>query len=184
MQDAFSAIEKCTKPTIAAIHGHCIGAGIDLASACDIRHASACAKFSIKEVDVGMAADLGTLQRMPKICGNDSLLRELVYTARVFKPAEAVTLGMVSKVAETNGPEGVREQALALSSVIAAKSPTAVAGSKCSLSFSREHSTADGLEHVLALNTALLQTSDIPAILQHAAKNDTPAFASLVPPTR
>eukprot|EP00041_Stephanoeca_diplocostata_P017450 m.351500 g.351500 ORF g.351500 m.351500 type:complete len:118 (-) comp20702_c0_seq4:121-474(-) len=59
-----------------------------------------------------------------------------------------------------------------------------VAGSKCSLSFSREHSTADGLEHVLALNTALLQTSDIPAILQHAAKNDTPAFASLVPPTR
>eukprot|EP00041_Stephanoeca_diplocostata_P017447 m.351615 g.351615 ORF g.351615 m.351615 type:complete len:89 (-) comp20702_c0_seq16:402-668(-) len=77
MQDAFSAIEKCTKPTIAAIHGHCIGAGIDLASACDIRHASACAKFSIKEVDVGMAADLGTLQRMPKICGNDSLLRYL-----------------------------------------------------------------------------------------------------------
>lgn len=77
------------------VHGHCIGGGIDLISACDIRYCSKDAWFSVKEVDVGLAADIGTLQRFPKITGNDSLVRELIYTARKFTPDEALRLGFV-----------------------------------------------------------------------------------------
>lgn len=80
---------------ISLVHGHCIGGGIDLIAACDIRYCSKDAWFSVKEVDVGLAADIGTLQRFPKITGNDSLVRELIYTARKFTPEEALKLGLV-----------------------------------------------------------------------------------------
>ena len=75
--------------------GFCVGGGIDLITACDIRYCSKDAWFTIKEVDVGLAADIGTLQRLPKIVGNDSLVRELVYTAKNFTPEEALKLGLV-----------------------------------------------------------------------------------------
>ncbi|CEJ01927.1 hypothetical protein RMCBS344292_15947 [Rhizopus microsporus] len=81
-QDAFTAIERCPKPVIAAIHGACIGGGVDLITACDIRYCTKDAFFSVKEVDVGLAADVGTLQRLPKVIGNHSLVRELCYSAR------------------------------------------------------------------------------------------------------
>lgn len=81
-QDSFTAIELCSKPVIAAIHGACVGGGIDLITACDIRYCSKDAFFSVKEVYVGLAADVGTLQRLPKVIGNHSLVRELCYTAR------------------------------------------------------------------------------------------------------
>lgn len=82
---------------IAAIHGACIGGGVDMISAADIRYCSSDAWFQIKEVDIGMAADVGTLQRFQKIIGSDSLVRELVYTARKFTAAEAVQQGFVSR---------------------------------------------------------------------------------------
>lgn len=81
-QDAFTAIELCSKPVIAAIHSGCIGAGVDLVTACDIRYCSKDAFFCVKEVDVGLAADVGSLQRLPKIIGNNSLVRELCFTGR------------------------------------------------------------------------------------------------------
>lgn len=80
---------------IALVHGHCVGGGIDLISACDIRYCTKDAWFSVKEVDIGLAADIGTLQRFPKIVGNDSLARELIYTARKFTSDEAKSLGLV-----------------------------------------------------------------------------------------
>ena len=86
LQDAVSSLEKVRVPVIAAIHGLCIGAGVDLCSTADIRIASKCAKFTIKEVDIGLAADIGTLQRFQKVVGNDSWTRELAYTARFFSP--------------------------------------------------------------------------------------------------
>jgi delta(3,5)-delta(2,4)-dienoyl-CoA isomerase len=86
---------QCPQPVIAAIHSACVGAGIDVASACDIRFCSSDAFFSIKEVDVGLAADVGTLQRMPKAVGNDSLFRELAYTGRRFDAQEAKKLGFI-----------------------------------------------------------------------------------------
>ncbi len=89
LQNSFNSIAKCPKPVIAAVHGGCIGAGLDLISAVDIRYCSNDAYFSIREVGIGMAADLGTLQRLPKIVGNDSIVRELAFTARNLPSTEA-----------------------------------------------------------------------------------------------
>jgi len=101
MQDSFSSIEQCKQPVIAAVHNACMGAGVDLLCACDIRYASKDAFFSIKEVDVGLASDIGTLQRMPKIVGNEGLVRELAYTARHFSAQEALQFGFVTRVLDS-----------------------------------------------------------------------------------
>ncbi|XP_072776947.1 delta(3,5)-Delta(2,4)-dienoyl-CoA isomerase, mitochondrial isoform X1 [Taeniopygia guttata] len=94
-QESFSAMERCPKPVIAAVHGPCIGAGVDLISACDIRFCSQDAYFQVKEVDMGLAADVGTLQRLPKIVGSQSLVNELAFTARVMRAPEALSCGLV-----------------------------------------------------------------------------------------
>lgn len=90
--------EDCEKPVVAATHSHCIGGAIDLLSACDVRFAAADSIFSIKEVDIGLAADIGTLQRFPKIVRSESVARELALTARNFSAQEALDIGFVSKV--------------------------------------------------------------------------------------
>ncbi|UJR14927.1 hypothetical protein I4U23_001909 [Adineta vaga] len=94
-QASLRAVDKCEKPVIAAIHGHCIGAGVDLTACCDIRYSSRDALFSIKEVDMGLAADVGTLQILPKSVINHSLFRELVFTSRIFKTDEAQQIGLI-----------------------------------------------------------------------------------------
>ena len=98
MQAAFTTSEKCVKPVIAAISGGCIGGGVDLITACDIRLCSEDAWFCVKEVDVGLAADVGTLQRLPKCIGSQSLVRELCYTGRRMRADEALRCGLVSHV--------------------------------------------------------------------------------------
>ena len=144
---------------IAAIHGYCIGAGVDLASACDIRICAKDTKFTIKEVDIGLAADIGTLQRFQKVVGNESWARELAYTARFFNHEEALQRGFVSSIHENK--EEVLKQALALAQVIAAKSPVAVSTSKRSIVYSRDHTVQEGLDHISTLNASMLQTDDM-----------------------
>lgn len=97
-QDSMSSLEQCRKPVIAAVHSGCIGAGVDLITAADMRYCTKDAYFQVKEVDIGMAADVGTLQRLPKVIGSDSLARELCYTCRKLPAAEALDRGLVSKV--------------------------------------------------------------------------------------
>ncbi|XP_041354116.1 delta(3,5)-Delta(2,4)-dienoyl-CoA isomerase, mitochondrial-like isoform X2 [Gigantopelta aegis] len=158
-QETFSVIEKCPKPVIAAIHNACIGGGIDMTSACDIRYCSQDAWFQIKEIDVGLAADVGTLQRFPKIVGNDSLTRELAYTARKFYADEAKQMGFISRIFPDK--ETMVQSALDVASLIASKSPVAVQGTKVSLVFSRDHSVPEGLEHIAMWNQAMLQSEDL-----------------------
>ncbi len=105
--------EHCQKPVIGAAHGVCYGGAIDLLSTCDIRFTASDAVFSIKEVDVGLAADIGTLQRFPKVVGNESWARELALTARVFKPDEALRFGFVSRIVQGSRKEVVGEQRFA-----------------------------------------------------------------------
>lgn len=159
LQRPVNAIADCPKPVIGAIHGACIGGAIDVLSACDIRYSSSDAWFTIKEVDVGLAADLGTLQRFPKIIGNDSMARELALTARKFDASEAKDIGFVSKIYENK--EETLSAALEVAKGIAEKSPVAVQGTKIVMNYARDHSVADGLVQIAEWNAAQLQSEDL-----------------------
>nr|KAF6409693.1 enoyl-CoA hydratase 1 [Rousettus aegyptiacus] len=158
-QETFSVIEKCPKPVIAAIHGSCVGGGVDLITACDIRYCAQDAFFQVKEVDLGLAADVGTLQRLPRVIGNQSLVNELSFTARKMMADEALSSGLVSRVFPDK--EATFDAALALAAEIATKSPVAVQGTKVNLLYSRDHSVAEGLNHMASWNMSMLQSQDI-----------------------
>ncbi|KAG0245349.1 protein transport protein S31 [Mortierella sp. GBA43] len=170
-----SAIERCDKAVIAAVHGACIGGGIDITTACDIRYASKDAFFSVKEVDVGLAADVGTLQRLPKVVGNISWVRELCLTARNFDAAEALEHGFISKILPD--PAKVVEEAIATAKLIAEKSPVAAIGTKHLLNYSRDHSVQEGLDYTAAWNMVMLTTPDLPAAAAAAMQKQKATFA-------
>lgn len=176
-QRSMSAPEICHKPVIALVHGHCVGGGINLVASCDIRYACDDALFSVREVDVGLAADIGALQRMPREIGNDSLLRELVYTARNFNPEEAKTLGFISRVFPDR--DSMITAGLELAKVIASKSPIAVQGSKIHLIFSRDHTVEDGLKHMVAWNIGMLQSEDTVKAAMSQMTKEPATFAKL-----
>ncbi|KAJ7134002.1 Delta2-dienoyl-CoA-isomerase [Mycena crocata] len=177
-QHALGTPERCAFPVIAAVHGLVVGLGIDIISACDIRYAAEGTQFTIKEVDVGLAADIGTLSYLTKITANASLARELAYTARMFGADEALQLGFLSRVV-SGGREGVVKAALDLAGVIASKSPIAVSGTKRILNHSRDHSVAANLDYTAVWNAAALQTDDITESLRAAKTRGTPVFAPL-----
>jgi enoyl-CoA hydratase len=158
LQDCFSAVEQARPPVIAAIHGGCIGAGVDLVSACDIRLASADAFFQIAEVDVAITADLGTLQRLGYLIPQ-GVLRELTYTGRRVGAEEAARLGLANRVEADR--DSVIAAGLELARTIAAKSPLAVAGAKKNLNHSRGRPVEDGLRDVALWNAAALATADL-----------------------
>ncbi|XP_051900131.1 delta(3,5)-Delta(2,4)-dienoyl-CoA isomerase, mitochondrial [Pristis pectinata] len=171
-QESFNVIEKCPKPVIAAIHSACIGGGMDLITACDVRLCSQDAWFQVKEVDIGMAADVGTLQRLPKVMGNASLVSELVYTARKMMADEAMRCGLVSRVFKDK--ETMLEGAFDMATEIASKSPLAVQGSKLNMIYSREHSVKEGLNYIATWNMSMLQTEDIGKSAQAAMEKKSP----------
>ena len=158
LQDCFTAVEQARPPVIAAIHGGCIGAGVDLAGACDIRLVSADAFFQIAEVDVAITADLGTLQRLGYLIPQ-GLLRELAYTGRRVAAEEAARIGLANSIAADR--EAVIAAGLELARTIAAKSPLAVAGAKKNLNHSRGRPVEDGLRDVALWNAAALATADL-----------------------
>lgn len=161
-QDSLTALERCPVPVIAAIHGACVGGGVDLACAADIRLASSDAHFVVKEVELGLAADAGTLQRLPRLLGNGSLVRELAFTARPLPAEEAARHGLVSAVLPDQA--ALMASAGAMARRIAALSPVAVAGTKANLNFARDAPTVGmGLEYAALWSAAMLQTGDIPA---------------------
>ncbi|XP_067130537.1 delta(3,5)-Delta(2,4)-dienoyl-CoA isomerase, mitochondrial-like [Centruroides vittatus] len=158
-QESFNAIENCQKPVIAAVHNGCIGGGVNLICACDIRYCTEDAWFKVKEIDAGMAPDLGALQRLPKIVGNDSLVRELIYSCSKVFSSEAKEVGLVSRVFPTK--EAMMTAAFELAKTIAKKSPVAVQGAKVALNFSRDHSVPDGLDFMTFWNMTMLQSEDV-----------------------
>ena len=157
-QDSNTVIEKCRKPVIAAIHSHCIGAGVDLTSACDIRMASEDAVFSIRETRMALVADLGTLQRVPYIIG-EGRFRELAFTGRDFGAAEALEIGYVTHVLKDR--ESLYAKAGELAAEIAACSPLAVQGTKDAIIYSRDHGVHAGLAYEAQKNAALLPCEDV-----------------------
>ena len=173
LQAVISSIERCRKPVIAAIHGACLGGGVDIATACDIRHCSADAVFSVKEVDVGMTADLGTLQRLPKLVG-EGMARELAYSGRNVRGEEAFSIGLVSRCYPT--PTELVAGTNELAATIAAKSPLAVRGCKEMITYARDHALADSLNHIATWNAAMLISVDLEEAINAARERRRPVF--------
>jgi enoyl-CoA hydratase len=173
LQDSVNAVERCRKPVIAAIHGYCLGGGVDIACACDLRLATAAARFSVKEVDLAIVADLGTLQRLPAIVGQ-GIARELAFTGRRFNGEEARSFGFVNQVHPDR--QALEAAAVALAEDLAAKSPLTLRGIKETMNFSRDHSIADGLRHVAVRNAAMLVSKDLEEAVVAFMQNRPPRF--------
>ncbi|XP_053177520.1 delta(3,5)-Delta(2,4)-dienoyl-CoA isomerase, mitochondrial isoform X2 [Scomber japonicus] len=179
-QETFSVIEKCPKPVVVAVHGACVGGGVDLITACDIRLCTQDAWFQVKEVDIGLAADVGTLQRLPKVIGSRSLVNELALTARKMYADEAKSSGLVSRVFADK--EALMAGALEMAGEIAGRSPVAVQGTKINLIYSRDHSVAEGLDYMATWNMSMLQTQDVMKSAQASMEKQSPktiAFSKL-----
>lgn len=179
-QSTFNALENTRLPVIAAIHGACIGGGIDMISACDIRLASADAYFSIEEINIGMTADVGTLQRLPKAMPM-GIVTELAMTGRRFTAAEAHGWYMINAIHPDAA--AVRTAALEMAAEIASKSPLAIAGVKKSVTFARDHSVADGLEQIATWNGGMLRPEDLMAAMQARMAKAEAVFADLLTPS-
>ncbi|MGI9133902.1 MAG: crotonase/enoyl-CoA hydratase family protein [Rhodoferax sp.] len=173
LQDTLTSLERCRKPVLAAIHGACVGGGIDLITCADMRYASADAYFTIKEIDIGMTADVGTLQRLPKLIG-DGMVRELAYTGRQFGAAEALDMHLLNRVFATREAlyAGVRE----IAASIAAKSPLSVRGTKEMIAYARDHSVSDSLNYIATWNAAMLMSKDLGEAMQANATRRAPVF--------
>ena len=158
LQSAITAAELCSKPILAAIHGACVGGGVDLVAACDMRYATQDARFAVKEVDLAIVADVGTLQRLPRLIG-EGLARELAYTGREFDGKEAHTMRLVNQT--FTDKESLMKAVMEIAGTIARKSPLTIRGIKDTLNYSRDHSVAEGLEYVAVKNADILFSADL-----------------------
>ena len=176
LQDMLSKLEKLRIPVLAGIQGGCIGGGLDLVTAADMRFASKDAFFCIQEVNIGMAADIGTLQRLPRVIP-EGKVRELAYTGRRMPAEEALEAGLVNKVYENHEEmvSGLREMA----AVIASKSPLAVYGTKAILNFSRDHTIAEGLEYNALWSGAMLPQEDMAEAMISNIEKREPEFKDM-----
>ncbi len=177
LQDSFSAIDTCRVPVIVAIHGACVGGGIDLIAAADIRVASEDAWFSVQEINVAIVADLGTLQRAPYLLPL-GILKELAYTGRKMMADEAKSLGFINHIHSTK--EATLEAAFEIARAIAGKSPLAVVGTKAVLNHARDHSIADGLDYVATWNSGMLLGEDLMKAATAALTRQETTFANLL----
>lgn len=173
MQRPFERLFQLRVPTICAIHGHCIGGGLDLASACDIRLASREASISLRETRIAIVADLGSLQRLPPIIGQGRT-RELAFTGRDVGAAEALAMGLVNAVCES--PEELFEKAHALARQIADNPPRTVEGVKVVLNRQISGAVSDGLDHVATWNSAFLASEDLGEAVSAFVARRPPAF--------
>jgi delta(3,5)-delta(2,4)-dienoyl-CoA isomerase len=162
---------------ICVLHGISIGLAIDVACCADIRLCASKTRFAVKEVDIGMAADIGTLARLPKIVGSTSWVKDVCMTARDFSAQEALTQGFVSGVHEDKA--AAVQAGLAMAASMAEKSPVAVQGTKELLNYGREHGTADSLRYTTVWNSAMVQSEDFAKGMMSGLKRTKPRFEKL-----
>jgi enoyl-CoA hydratase len=173
MQASTEGLARCRKPVLAAVHGWCIGGGIDVIAACDFRYCSREAKFSLREVRVGITADLGALQRLPRIIGEGNT-RELAYTGGDIDADRALQMGLVNQVFAT--PEELLAAARATARKIADNPPLVVQGAKQVMEYCADKSVADGLRYVAVWNSAFLQSHDLAEAFAAFAERRPPRF--------
>ncbi|MBZ6378071.1 enoyl-CoA hydratase [Pacificimonas flava] len=176
LQQAFNVIESCRVPVIAAVHGACIGGGVDMVCACDIRLASDNAYFTIQEINIGIVADVGTIQRIPYLLP-EGIVRELTYTGRKFPAEEARSFGFVNRVTGTH--EETVDAAFAMAQEIASKSPVAVMGCKTLLNRGRGMTVEQGLDYVGVWNAAFIHGDDMKEAVSAQMQKRPPKFADI-----
>lgn len=173
LQSTATSLEKCRKPVIAAIHGACIGGGLDIVLAADFRYASQDAQFCVREADMAIVADVGTLQRLPHVVG-EGIAREWIMTACDVDAARAAEARLVNAVYPDRG--ALLDAALATARRLAAKSPLTLRGIKQVLNYSRDHSIQDGLEYVAGWNAAMLMSEDLEKAAMAGMAGQAPQF--------
>ena len=180
LQDSFTCFEKARMPVLTAIQGGCVGGAVDMVTAADMRYASEDAWFCIQEINIGMTADVGTLQRLPKIIP-EGVARELAYTGRRMSAKKAYEVGLVNQIFSTH--EELVEGVLDIAGEIATKSPLAIWGTKESINFTRDHSVADSLNFIATWQAGMYQPQDMASVFEAQSKNEEPEFDDL-PPAR
>ncbi len=176
LQESFTALEQARMPVLAAIQGGCIGGAVDLVCACDMRYATAEAFLVVQETNIGMTADVGTLQRLPKLIP-DGLAREFVYTGRRMPAQRAQQIGLVNEVFDTHEEMLTGVRAIALE--IAAQSPLAVWGAKESLVYARDHGVPDSLHQIATWQTGAFQPADMTEAFTAKAQQRPPVYPDL-----
>ena len=179
LQDSFTALEQARIPVLCAIQGGCIGGAIDMVSAADMRYCSADAFFCVMEINIGMTADVGTLQRLPKIIP-EGIARELAYTGDRMPAQRALECGLVNQVFEDH--DSLVEGVLEIAGRIATRSPLAIWGTKEMINYTRDHSVADGLRYIAGWQSGMFQPADM--FEEFAAKGEkrAPIFEELPEP--
>lgn len=173
LQRTINALEACRKPVLAAVTGACVGGGLDILAACDIRYCSEDAYFSIKEIDLGMVADLGSLQRLPSIIGPGKTA-ELAYTGRNVSGQEAARIGLVNHCYPDI--EGLKAGVMKIARSIAEKSPLSTRGIKEVLLYARDHSVSDSLNQISIWNAAMFLSNDLEEAFRAALAKRPPEF--------
>ncbi|MCG8611688.1 MAG: crotonase/enoyl-CoA hydratase family protein [Pseudomonadales bacterium] len=178
LQDSLSSLEKARIPVLVAIQGGCIGGALDLVCAADCRYASEDAFFTIKETELGMTADVGTLQRFPKLVP-EGMVRELAYTGRRFTAAEAQSMGLVNRVFPDH--DALVTGVLDIAAQIAANSPLAVVGCKEMINFSRDHSVQDSLKYMATWQSGMFRPNDMMKTFAAKAQKTQASFDEVWP---
>ncbi len=178
LQGSFNCLDDARMPVIAAVQGGCIGAGVDMTSACDIRYATEDAFFQIAEINIGMTADVGTFPRLCKLLP-EGWVRELAYAGRRLPAAKAKEIGLVNDVFPTH--EAMMAHVMALAAEIAEKSPVAVAGSKRMINYARDHSIADGLDYIATWQAGMFSPPHMMEAFAAKAQKRAPNFPDLAP---
>jgi len=178
LQKTMSCLEDARMPVLAAIQGGAVGAGVDLATACDCRYASKDAFFCIQETNIGMTADVGTFPRLAKIIP-EGWARQISYTGERLPAEKAQAIGLVNEVYET--PEALLDGVMGIAAEIASKSPLAVSGCKRMINYARDHSTADGLDYIATWQTGMFRPADIKESYMAKTEKRAPVYAELKP---
>ncbi|MDX2277768.1 MAG: crotonase/enoyl-CoA hydratase family protein [Hyphomonadaceae bacterium] len=178
LQETFSCLEDARMPVLVAVQGGCIGAGVDMISACDIRYATEDAFFQIQEINIGMTADVGTFPRLCKLIP-EGWVRELAYAGRRLPAAKAKEIGLVNEVFPTH--EAMLAHVMELAAEIAQKSPVAVAGSKRMINYARDHSTADALDYIATWQAGMFAPPHMMEAFGAKAQKRAPNFPDLSP---
>jgi enoyl-CoA hydratase len=181
LQWSFTALEKARVPVLAAVQGGVIGGAVDLVTACDLRYASADAFFCVQEINIGMTADVGTLQRLGKVVP-EGFAREMAYTGRRYPAQRAYEVGLVQQVFPDH--DALVQGALDTAREIASKSPLAIWGTKVAMNYARDHSVDDALDQIATWQAGMFQPDDMAEAFTAKSEKRPPVFPDLLPEPR